>query len=93
MPFAQNFDSRTWFIRIFPESHLNTHQLDILKELIEFLELKFNWSIKAATHFAYSDLAIDDISGTNPDQDAEYFIQIIERKINFAAGDAPGDAG
>ena len=54
----------------------------------------------ANTHFAYldlaivayPDLAIDNFSGTNPDQDAEPFIQSIERKINFAPGDAPADA-
>ena len=44
-------------------------------------------------HLAYPDLAIDKFSGTDPDQDAESFIQLIERKINFAPGDAPGDAG
>ena len=47
----------------------------------------------AITHLAYPDLAIDNISGTNPDEDAESSIQLIERKINFALGDAPGDAG
>ena len=47
----------------------------------------------ANTHLAYPDLAIDKLSGTDPDQDAESFIQIIERKFNFALGDAPGDAG
>ena len=47
----------------------------------------------AADHFAYPDLAVDKFSGTDPDQDAESFIQLIERKINFALGDAPGDAG
>ena len=31
--------------------------------------------------------------GTDRDQDAETFIQLIERKINFALGDAPADAG
>ena len=30
---------------------------------------------------------------TDSDQDAESFIQLIERKINFALGDAPADAG
>ena len=45
------------------------------------------------THLAYPDLAIDKFSGTDPDQDAESFIQLIERKINFALGDAPADAG
>ena len=47
----------------------------------------------AAAHLAYPDLAVDQFSGTDSDQDAESFIQIIERKINFALGDAPGDAG
>ena len=47
----------------------------------------------ANTHLPYPDIAIDKFSGTDPDQDAEYFIQLIERKINFALGDAPGDAG
>ena len=46
----------------------------------------------ANTHFAYPDLAIDKISGTDPDQDVESFIQLIERKINFALGDALADA-
>ena len=46
----------------------------------------------ANTHLAYPDLAIDIFSGTDPDQDAESFIQLIERKVNFALGDAPGDA-
>ena len=47
----------------------------------------------AAAHLAYSHLAMDKLSGTDPDQDAESFIQLIERKINFAPGDTPGDAG
>ena len=47
----------------------------------------------ANSHLAYLDLAIDDFSGTDPDQDAETFIQLIERKIIFAPGDAPADAG
>ena len=43
------------------------------------------------THLAYPDLAMDNFSGTDPDQDAESFFQLIERK--FALGDAPADAG
>ena len=57
------------------------------------MDLKFYWSIMTATHLAYFDLVIDKFSGTDPDQDAESFIQIIERKINFPPGDEPGDAG
>ena len=34
----------------------------------------------ANAHLAYADLAIDKFSGTDPDQDAESFIQLIERK-------------
>ena len=45
----------------------------------------------AATHLAYPDLALDKFSGTDPDQDAESFIQLIERKNNFALGDAPAN--
>ena len=47
----------------------------------------------ANTHLAYPDLAIDKFSGTDRDQDAEPFIQLIERKNNFALGDATADAG
>ena len=46
----------------------------------------------AATHLAYPDLAPDKFSGTDPDQDAESLIQLIEWKINFALGDAPANA-
>ena len=47
----------------------------------------------ANTQLAYPDLAIGKISGTDSDQDAESFIQLIEREINFPLGEAPGDAG
>ena len=47
----------------------------------------------ANTHLAYPDRAIDKFSGTDPNQDAESLIQINERKINFALGGAPADAG
>ena len=47
----------------------------------------------AAAHLAYPDQAVDKFCGTDPDQDAESFMQLIERKINFALGDAPVDAG
>ena len=45
----------------------------------------------ANTYAAYPDLAIDKFSGTDPDQHADSFIQLIEKKINFALGDASGD--
>ena len=47
----------------------------------------------ATKHLAYLDLATEKFIGTDPNQDAESFIQIIERKVNFALGEAPGDAG
>ena len=47
----------------------------------------------ANTHLAFPDLAIDNSFGTDPDQDADSFIELIERKINFALGDAAADAG
>ena len=45
----------------------------------------------ANTHLAYPDLALDKFSGLDPDQDAEFFVQLIERKVNFALGDATAD--
>ena len=79
--------------KAFPEPQLNTHELDFLEELIEYLDLKVNWSIMAVTHLAYLDLADEKLSGTEPGQDVESFIQIIEEKINFAPGDSLRDAG
>ena len=37
-------------------------------------------------------LAINKVSGMGRNQDTESFIQLIEKKINCAFGDAPGDA-
>ena len=46
----------------------------------------------AACHLAYPDLAaLDKFSGSDSDQDAESFLQLIERKINFALEDAPAN--
>ena len=45
----------------------------------------------ANTHLAYPDLALHKFSGTDPAQDAEFFVQLIERNINFALGEAPAD--
>ena len=45
----------------------------------------------ANTHLAYLDLALDKFSGTDPDQDVESFVRLMERKINFALVDAPVD--
>ena len=38
---------------------------------------------------AYPDLALEKFSGTDPDQDAEAFIHLIECMINFALGTEP----
>ena len=35
-------------------------------------------------HLAYPDLAVDKFS----DQDVNFFVQLLERKVNFALGDA-----
>ena len=43
----------------------------------------------ANAHLAYPDLALDKLSGTDPDQDAEAFIRFTECKINFALGTEP----
>ena len=43
----------------------------------------------ANAHLAYPDLALDKFSGTDPNQDAEAFICLIESKINFALGTEP----
>ena len=43
----------------------------------------------ANAHLVYPDLALDNFSGTDPDQDAEAFIRLIECKINFALGTEP----
>ena len=46
----------------------------------------------ANANLAYPDLALDKFSGTDPDQDAEAFIRLIECKINFALGTEPDAA-
>ena len=46
----------------------------------------------AITHRAYPDLALNKCSGTNPDQDAQAFIRLIECKIIFALGTEPDAA-
>ena len=77
----------------FPEPHLNSYELHILGELLDSLLWENKKPTVANTHLAYPDIAIDKFSGTDLDQDAQSFIQLIERKNNFAFGDAPGDAG
>ena len=43
----------------------------------------------ASAHLAYPELALEKFSGTDPDQDAEAFIRLIECKINLALGTKP----
>ena len=76
----------------FPEPHLNSLQFHILGELFDFLFWEDITPEMANTHLAYPDLAPDKISGTDPDQDAEAFIRLIECKINFALGTEPDEA-
>ena len=76
----------------FLEPHLKEFQLQVYGELVDHLSYKVDWTtIMANTHLGYPDLALDNFSGTDPDQDAEFFVQLIERKVNFALGDAPAD--
>ena len=72
-----------------PEPHLNFLQLHILGELLDFLFWGNLISKMANAHLAYPDLALDKFSGTDPDQDAEAFVRLIECKINFALGTEP----
>ena len=46
----------------------------------------------ATAHLAYPGLALDKLSGTDPDQGAEAFIRSKECKINFALGTEPDEA-
>ena len=46
----------------------------------------------ANTHLAYPDLALDKVSGTGPDHDAEAFIRLLECKFNFALGTESDEA-
>ena len=74
----------------FPEPHLTELQLHVYSELMDHLSYKVDWTtIMANTHLTYPDLALDKLPGSDLDQDAESFVQLIERKINFALGDAP----
>ena len=76
----------------FLEPYLNTPQLDISVELTEYLDLEFSLSNIAHTHLPYPNLALDNFFGKNADEEAESFIQFINRTNNYDFGDAPGDA-
>ena len=75
-----------------PEPHLSEFQLHVYGELVDHLCCKVDWTtVMVSTHLAYPDSALGKFSDTDPDQDAESFVQVIERKVNFALGDAPMD--
>ena len=76
----------------FPEPHLTEFQPHVYSELMDHLSYKVDWTTNMANiHLSYPNLALDKFSGTDPDQDAESLVQLIERKINIALGDAPAD--
>ena len=76
----------------FPEPHLPEFHLHVYGELMNHLSYKVDWTkIMANTHLAYPYLALDKFSGTDPDHEADSFVQLIEGKIDFALGDAPAD--
>ena len=76
----------------FPEPHLNEFQVHICGELLDHLSYKVDWTkILTNTHLAYPDLPLDKFSGTDPEQDAEPFVQLIKGEIIFASHDAPAD--
>ena len=76
----------------FPETPLNYYHFHVFGELLDyFVSMCPQNNDVAATHFAYPDLALDNFSGTDPYQDAESFIQLMELKIKFALGDAPAN--
>ena len=75
-----------------PEPHLNSLELHVLGELLDFLFWEDIIPEKANSHLAYPDLALDKFSGTDPDQDAVAFIRLKECKINFALETEPDEA-
>ena len=45
----------------------------------------------AENRVSFTDLALDNISGNDPDQDAKSFLPTVENKINFSLGSRPTD--
>ena len=41
---------------------------------------------------SFPDLALENFSGNDPDQDAKSFLLTVENKINFSLGSGPTDA-
>ena len=77
----------------FPEPHLNSYQLHILGELLDSLFWRYNPHNGQYSSCLYWSSHRQIFWHRSQSQDTESFIQLIERKINFAPGDAPGDAG
>ena len=75
----------------FLEPHLNSYQLENLEELRQYLCLKFERNFLASLHLDYPDIALDEFSDTDSDQDAESFIQLTERKLKVALGYGPAN--
>ena len=72
-----------------PQPHLNSHDIEFLEEPIDYLHFRFYQCIMAQPHLAYPDLALDNFSGTDPNQVAEAFNRLKECKINFALETEP----
>ena len=80
----------------FPEPHLDSQQFYIFGQLLDI----FFWRVylldilskMANTHLAYPDLTLDEFFGTDPDQDAEAFIRLMECKVNVALETEPDEA-
>ena len=63
----------------FPQPHSNNWQLHVSKELMNALSLtKKKNDTRTATHLAYHELALDNFFGTDPDQVAELFLQLMK---------------
>ena len=71
---------------------MNSHQFHFPGELLDFLFWEDIIPKMTNAHLAYADLALDEFSGTDPDQDAGAFFPVIECKIKFALGTEPDEA-
>ena len=76
----------------FPEHRMNSLHFHILGELLDFLFWEDIIPKMANAHLPYQDLALDNFSGTDPDQDDGAFIRLLECKIHFALGTEPEEA-
>ena len=72
-------------VRLPSESFLARYCNISIRGNIQFFKL-------AASHLAYPDIALDAFSGTDRDQVAKCFVQLLQRQYSFAVVDSPGDA-